>query len=165
MMHGAGNACRMIGLHVMDHEIVGSASLGCGEYVGEPLVASVLLHRVHDGNLLVNNHVGVVTHAKGSRILRFENPAGGIVDANEFYIVGYVYAHLFLNSGYHRKFKKLSSQLQKKFPNFSPSPDLLPEVLTLEEFRSSLRACFIININDSGKVNSFNIHIFSFKSH
>ena len=70
----------MVGLHVVDDEIV---DLVCrGRDVLEPLVAKARIDRVHHGDLLALDYIGIVGHAERNLELAFEKVDVMIVDAD-----------------------------------------------------------------------------------
>ena len=62
----------MVGLHVLHDQVVGLSALQGGGEVVQPLVGEFGIHRVHHGDLLVPDHIGVVGHAVGHHILPLE---------------------------------------------------------------------------------------------
>ena len=82
------DVCGMVGLHVLDHQIVGLAADQDLLDIVQPLVGEILVHGVHDRDLLVQDHIGIVCHAIGDYILAFEQVNLMVVDAYIFNIVG-----------------------------------------------------------------------------
>ena len=78
----------MVRLHVLHHQIVGLPAPQDGLNVVQPLVGEVLIHRVHNGDLLVQDDVGVVGHAAGHLVLPLEQVHLMIVDAHIANIIG-----------------------------------------------------------------------------
>ena len=81
-LHEAGDVCRVVGLHVLDHQVIGRATGERGIQVGEPLVAEVHFHGIHDGDLLVEDDVGVVCHAERHVVLPLEQVDVVVVHAD-----------------------------------------------------------------------------------
>ena len=63
------DARRMIRLHVLDDEIVRLAVPEDISDVLEPLIAKVGVHRIHDGDFVARNHIGIVRHPQRNDIL------------------------------------------------------------------------------------------------
>ena len=59
------DAGRVVGLHMVYDQIVRRAAGERGGEVGEPLLGEVPVHRVHHGDLLIEDHIGIVRHAVG----------------------------------------------------------------------------------------------------
>ena len=59
----------MVGLHVLDHQVIRLTARQGFVDVFEPLGSLLLVDGVHDGHLLVQNHIGVVAHAVGHDVL------------------------------------------------------------------------------------------------
>ena len=72
----------MVRLHVRDDEIVGLPARKSVLDVAEPFRDLRLVHGVHDGDLLVHDDIGVVTHALGHDILPFKEVERGVVNAD-----------------------------------------------------------------------------------
>ena len=81
----------MVGLHVLDDEIVGLASREGLFEVVEPLVAEAGVDGVHDGGLAVEDGVGIVGHAVGDVVLALEQVDGVVVDADVQDVFGNVH--------------------------------------------------------------------------
>ena len=62
----------MIGLHVMNNEIVGLFSAENFFQVFKPLFSEMLVHGVHNGDFLIANHVRIVRHSVFYLILTLE---------------------------------------------------------------------------------------------
>ena len=59
----------VVGFHVVHHEIVWCASGECFGQIAVPLVALASVGSVHDGHLLVQDEIAVITHALGHFVL------------------------------------------------------------------------------------------------
>ena len=70
----------MVGLHVADNQIVGCASVEGGVEVGLPFGLLACIGSIENGNLVVDNHIGVVGYTIGNDVLTFEEV--GIVVVN-----------------------------------------------------------------------------------
>ena len=68
-IHEAGNIGGMIRLHMLDHEVIRKAAGEGFLQAGQPFLAKVLIHRVHDGDFFVQDHVGIIGHAVGDDVL------------------------------------------------------------------------------------------------
>ena len=78
----------MVRLHVLDHQIVGLTALQGLLDIVQPLMGKILVHGVHDGDLLVQNGVRVVGHAVGDDVLSFKQVYLMVVYADVFDVVG-----------------------------------------------------------------------------
>ena len=70
----------VVGLHVVDDEIV--HAIRRRRDVPEPLVAEARVDRVHHGDLLALDYIGIVGHAERNLELAFEKVDVMIVDAD-----------------------------------------------------------------------------------
>ena len=64
-----GNVGGVVRFHVLHHQVVGLAAGQDTLDVFHPLLGEVLVHRVHNGDLLVQDGIGIVGHAVGNGIL------------------------------------------------------------------------------------------------
>ena len=88
-LHKGGDASRVIGLHVMDNQVVGRTSIERGLEVAEPLVDKTTVDRIGDSDLLAQDNVAVVCHTVlGHIVLALEQVNVVIVDANVADILG-----------------------------------------------------------------------------
>ena len=79
----AQDAAGVIRLHVGDHKVVRTAPVQLVRELGEPFVRRAGVHAVHDGDLLIQNEVGVVAHAhRLDRVLVFKEAEGEVVRAH-----------------------------------------------------------------------------------
>ena len=83
----------MVRLHVLDDEVVGLAASERVLQIVQPLMGEMLVHGVHDGHLLVQNNVGVVTHAVGDLVLALEQVHLVIVHAHVQNIACNLHSH------------------------------------------------------------------------
>ena len=59
----------VVGLHMVDHQIVRLPAIEGRVQIGQELLRFALVHRVHHGDLLIQDDIGIVGHAVGHRIL------------------------------------------------------------------------------------------------
>ena len=88
-----GDVGGMVRLHMLYHQVV---RLTAGQRVlniVQPLVGEIAVHRVHNGDLLVQNDVGVVSHAARHHILALEQVYLMIVDTHIADILGNGHSH------------------------------------------------------------------------
>ena len=71
----------MVGLHVLDHEIVGGAAVEARFDVGYPSAAVFFFNGVDNGYGVVDQQIGVVAHSVVQDVLLFEERGIGVVDA------------------------------------------------------------------------------------
>ena len=92
-LHHLDDGAGVVGLDVLDDEVVGRAvGQGVGEVV-HPLVGASGVDGVHHGHLLVEDDVAVVAHAFGHFILAFEEVEIAVVGADILDSVGDVGFH------------------------------------------------------------------------
>ena len=72
----------MVGLHVLNNEVVGLSVAESVLEVVEPLVGKVAVNGVHDGDFAVKDHVGVVRHAVGNVVLTLKQIDFVVVNAH-----------------------------------------------------------------------------------
>ena len=77
-----GNVGRVVGLHVVDDEIVRLAAVQRGGDIAQPFVREVRVDSVEHGGFFVQNDVGVVRHAARHLVLAFKQVNGVVVDAD-----------------------------------------------------------------------------------
>ena len=87
-LHEIGDIGGVVWFHVLNDQIVGLSSVQYVLDIVEPLVGEVLVDRIHDGDLVVEDHIGVVGHSVGDFILSFEQIDFMVVDAYIFDCVG-----------------------------------------------------------------------------
>ena len=75
------NVRGMVGLHVLYHQIIRFATVQRAIQIRLPCVADVRVHRVHHGNPLVRNQIGIVRHAANA-VLSFKQSQVGVVNAD-----------------------------------------------------------------------------------
>ena len=78
---------RVIGLHMMDDQEIDLRIADLGLQVLQPLVAEVLIDRIHYGNLLVFDHIGIVSHPERDFELPLKEINFMIVDTDVLDIV------------------------------------------------------------------------------
>ena len=80
--HEAADAGRVVRLHVLHDEVIRlSVPQGGGEII-QPGVGEALGHRVHDGDLFIQNDIGIIGHAQGHDVLPLEQVDLMVVDAD-----------------------------------------------------------------------------------
>ena len=88
-LHKGGDTGGMIGLHVMDNQVVGRTAIERGLEVAEPLVDKASVDRIGDSNFIAQDNIAVVCHAVlGHVVLALEQIDVVIVDANVADILG-----------------------------------------------------------------------------
>ena len=81
------NISRMVRLHMLNYKIIGiSVSQRILEII-QPFVGKVNINSVQNGDFLVNNHIGIVRHSVGNRILTFKQVNSVVIDADILYIM------------------------------------------------------------------------------
>ena len=79
----AQDAAGVVRLHVRDNEVVRTAPIQFVCELGEPFVRRAGVYAVHDGDLLIQNEVGVVAHAhRLDRVLVFKKRQGEVIRPN-----------------------------------------------------------------------------------
>ena len=88
-LHKGGNTGGVIGLHVMDNQIVGRTAIEHGLEVAEPLVDKASVDRIGDSDFIAQDNVAVICHTVlGHVVLALEQVNVVIVDANVADILG-----------------------------------------------------------------------------
>ena len=88
-LHKGSDASGVIGLHMVNDQIIRRATVEHGLDVAEPLVNKTTVDRIGDSNLLAQDNVAVVCHAVlGHVVLALEQVNVVIVDANVADILG-----------------------------------------------------------------------------
>ena len=77
---------RMVRFHVLNHQIVRFTAFQSVFDVVQPLLTEVSIHAVHDGDFLINDGIGVVSHAVWYDVLTFKQVDLVVVDTNVFNI-------------------------------------------------------------------------------
>ena len=72
----------MVGLHVVCHQIVWLAIAQRSLQVSLPLLALAAVGGIQDGNLVIVDEIGVITHALGHYILALEQINVEVVDTD-----------------------------------------------------------------------------------
>ena len=88
-LHEVVDVCRMIRLHVLDDEVIGFGSVQDRCDVIQPFMGEISIYSVHNGDLFILDHIGVVSHAVGNHILSLKQVYLVIVDAYIKNIIGY----------------------------------------------------------------------------
>ena len=79
----------MIGLHVMNDQVVGRTAIEHGLEVAEPFVDKASVDRIGDGDFVAQNNIAVVCHAVlGHVVLALEQVNVVIVDTDVADILG-----------------------------------------------------------------------------
>ena len=79
-----GHQRGVVGLHVVDDEVVGLALAERLGQVGLPGFALAAVGRVEDGDFLVEDDIGIIGHPFGHYVLAFEEVDVEVVDPDEF---------------------------------------------------------------------------------
>ena len=88
-LHKGGDTGGVIGLHMVNDQVVGGAAVEHGLEVAEPLVDKASVDRIGDGDLVAQDNVAVVCHTiLGHIVLALEQVNVVIVDANVADILG-----------------------------------------------------------------------------
>ena len=78
----------MIRLHVLHHQVVRLPAAQHGLDILQPLLAEARIHRVHHGNLVIHNHIGIICHAIGHQVLALEQIHPVVIHAHIANIIG-----------------------------------------------------------------------------
>ena len=88
-LHKGGDASRVIGLHVMDDQVVGRTAVERGLEVAEPFVDKASVNRIGDSDFIAQDNIAVVCHAVlGHVVLALELVNVVIVDTDVADILG-----------------------------------------------------------------------------
>ena len=91
LVHKAGKVGRVVGLHVVDDQVVRLTALQRLAHVGKPLVAEMLVDGIEHGNLLIHNDVGIVAYAVRYGVQALEQIDIMVIHAHIADIVGDVH--------------------------------------------------------------------------
>ena len=72
----------MIRFHMLDDQVIRRPPVQGFLQVAKPFIPEMFFHRVHDGNLIIQNYIGIIGHAQGDNILAFEKIDLMIVDTD-----------------------------------------------------------------------------------
>ena len=67
--HEVYYVCGVVGLHVLNHEVIGLSTIELGFEIAQPFIGETLIDCVHDGDFLVYDDIGVVCHAQRHDVL------------------------------------------------------------------------------------------------
>ena len=81
----------MIGLHVLHDQVIGGAISQRIADVVQPFVGKGRVHRIHDGNKVVKDRVGVVAHTVGYAVLTLKQVDLAVVYADVLNVLGDVH--------------------------------------------------------------------------
>ena len=81
-LHEIGDIGRMIRFHVLDDEIVRGLAVETVLQIVEPFMRKVLIDGIHDGDLVIEDQIGIVGHAVGDFVLSLKEVDLMIVDAD-----------------------------------------------------------------------------------
>ena len=88
-LHKGGDASRVVGLHMMNDQVIGRTAIEHGLDVAEPLINKAGIDRIGDSDLFAQDNVAVVCHTVlGHIVLALEQVNVVIVDANVADILG-----------------------------------------------------------------------------
>ena len=90
-LHKLADVGAVVGLHMLDHQVVRRAAAQCGVKIVQPGCGEVAVYGVHDRDLLVENDVGVVGHAERHVVLTLEQVDLMVVDADIANVFGNVH--------------------------------------------------------------------------
>ena len=76
-LHGGA----VVGLHVVDHQIVQGTAVQHMLQVLKELAADGMVHRIHQNGLLVQHHIGVIGHAAGNGVNIFKQSQTAVTGA------------------------------------------------------------------------------------
>ena len=96
-LHKVCNIGGMVHLHMLDHQVI---RLTTGQDIldiVQPLMGEAGIHGIHNGDLLVQDHIRIVGHAVGHHILALEQIHLVVVNANIFNIIGNKHKRILLH--------------------------------------------------------------------
>ena len=79
-LHETENAAGMVRLHMLDDQIVRLPCAQDGADVAKPDIRIAGVHGIHNGDLLVQDHIGIICHAVRHHILPFKKIKVMVVD-------------------------------------------------------------------------------------
>ena len=81
----------MVGFHMLDNQVIRLASAKSFRHIVQPLMGKMNVHRVHHGDLVVQQHIGIVGHAVRNDILSLEQVYLMVIHANILDILCYLH--------------------------------------------------------------------------
>ena len=81
-LHKVGDVGGMVRLHMLNNQIIRLSALEHILDVVQPFMGEILVHRIHDRDLFVQNHVGIVGHAIGNPVLTLKQVHLMIIDTH-----------------------------------------------------------------------------------
>ena len=73
---------------MLNHQIIGLASGQFVFQIPQPFPAKILVHRVHNRNLLIQDHIGVICHTVRHHILALKQVHCVVIYADVLDIIG-----------------------------------------------------------------------------
>ena len=83
-----GHIGRVVGLHVLHHQVIRLALAQDLLQVIQPFMGEILIYCVHDGDLVVQDHIGVIGHTIGNYVLSLKQVYLMVVYTDVLDIVG-----------------------------------------------------------------------------
>ena len=96
--HERGNIGRVIWLHVLNDQVIGMAVAQKSPDLIQPFLLEMSVHCVHNGDLFVQDDIGIVCHAVRNHVLPFKEIHIMVVDADILDIFGNFHFHALLYS-------------------------------------------------------------------
>ena len=78
----------VIRLHVLHDEVIRLPAVQRGFQIIQPLFGEILIHRVHNGDLFIQNDIRIVSHAVGDGVLSLKQVDFMVIYTNVANIVG-----------------------------------------------------------------------------
>ena len=112
------NATCVVGLQMVNNEVVGRATAECREQFRVPLVVLARIDRIHHRNFLIENQIGVVRDAVGDDVLALEQIQIGVINTDIFYVSCNIHNYPDFNpTNIANCFDATTNILSKKCPN------------------------------------------------
>ena len=87
-IHKLYDAAGVIRLHVLHHQIIRRPAAQYMGQVVQPFIGKAGIHRVHHGDLLIQNDIGVIRHTVGNNVFTLEKINPVVIDTDIFHIIG-----------------------------------------------------------------------------
>ena len=78
---------RMVGLHMLHHQIIRLTAVQSVLQIVQPGMGKAGIHRIHDSDLLIQDHIGIISHTVGDNVLTFKQVDLMVINANILNIV------------------------------------------------------------------------------
>ena len=100
----------MIRLHMLNHDVIRCPACKLRFQLCKPFICKILIHRIHNGNFLIHDHIRIICHAIWHNILSLKqidlmvihtDILNIICNCHFFFLLPlYFYLYIFLSAGF-----------------------------------------------------------------